>query len=108
MTAVFVYITVGTDEEARRIARALVEERLAACANLVAGMQSVYRWMGEIEQATETVVIAKTRVDLLESLTDRVRALHSYECPCVVGLPATGGNQDYLDWIASETRESAG
>lgn len=108
MTAVFAYITVGSDEEARRIARTLVEERLAACANLVAGMHSVYRWKGEIEQATETVVIAKTRVDLLESLTERVRALHSYECPCVVGLPATGGNQDYLDWIASETRESAG
>ncbi len=108
MAAVFVYITVGSGEEARRIARTLVEERLAAGANLVAGAQSVYRWKGEIEQATEIVVIAKTRDDLLESLTDRVRELHSYECPCVVGLPASGGNQDYLDWIASETRESAG
>ena len=108
MAAVFVYITVGSDEEARRIARALVAERLAAGANLVAGVQSVYRWKGEIEQASETVVIAKTRDDLLESLTDRVRDLHSYECPCVVGLPMRGGNQDYLDWIASETRESAG
>ena len=108
MAALFVYITVGSADEARRIAGTLVEERLAACANLIEGMRSVYRWRGKIEEATEVVVVAKTRDDLLEALTDRVRALHSYECPCVVGLPATGGNQDYLDWIASETQDTGG
>ena len=104
----FIYITAGSPDEARRIARALVEERLAACANLIAGMRSVYRWQGRIEEAEETVVIAKTRDDLLEPLTERVRALHSYDCPCVVGLPVTGGHRDYLDWIASETQEAGG
>ncbi len=108
MAAVFVYITVDSSEAAGRIARTLVEERLAACANTIDGMRSVYRWQGKIEEAAEIIVIAKTRDDLLDSLTDRVRALHSYECPCVVGLPAVGGNQDYLEWIASETRDKTG
>ena len=104
MTAVFAYITTGSAEEAERIAGVLVEERLAACANLIDGMRSIYRWRGKVEEAVETVVIAKTREDLLQPLTDRVRALHSYECPCVVGLPVPDGNPDYLEWIASETR----
>ena len=108
MTAVFAYITVESKEEAERIARILVEEKLAACANLIEGMRSVYRWQGRIEEAREIIVIAKTRDDLLESLTDRVRALHSYECPCVVGLPVLGGNPDYLEWIASETVDTSG
>ena len=108
MTAVFAYITTGSAEEADRIARILVEERLAACANLIDGMRSIYRWQGKVEEAVETVMIAKTREDLLQSLTDRVRALHSYECPCVVGLPVPGGNPDYLEWIASETRGRSG
>lgn len=108
MAAVVAYITVESREEAAAIARTLVEERLAAGANVFAGARSVYRWQGRIEEAEEIVVIAKTRDDLLQSLTDRVRALHSYECPCVVGLPVTGGNPDYLDWIASETLEPSG
>ena len=108
MEAVFAYITVASREEADRLAATLVEERLAACANLIDGMRSVYRWQGSIEQATETVVIAKTRPDLLDPLTDRVRALHSYDCPCVVGLPVLGGNPDYLEWIVSETLETSG
>lgn len=108
MAAIVAYITVGSKEEAEVIARTLVAERLAACANVIAGAQSVYRWQGQVEQAEESVVIAKTRDDLLHSLTDRVRALHSYECPCVVGLPVAGGNPDYLDWIASETLEPSG
>ncbi len=108
MTAVFAYITVASKEEAERIARTLVEERLAASANLIEGMRSVYRWRGAIEQAAEIIVIAKTRGDLLQPLTERVRALHSYECPCVVGLPVLGGNPDYLEWIASETLDTSG
>ena len=108
MTAVFVYITVGSRDEAVRIGRALVDERLAACANLIGGMRSIYRWQGKIEEAEEVVVIAKTRDDLLDSLTERVRALHSYDCPCVVGLPVAGGFPDYLDWIASETLAPSG
>ena len=108
MAVLFVYVTVDSLEAARRIARILVEERLAACANLIDGMHSVYRWKGKIEEAAEVIVIAKTRDDLLDLLTERVRSLHSYEFQCVVGLPAFGGNPDDLEWIASETRERAG
>lgn len=108
MAPVFVYITVESVDAAGEIARTLVEERLAACANMIEGMRSVYRWQGKVEEASEVIVIAKTRDDLLDLLTERVRALHSYECPCVVGLPVVGGNPDYLEWIASETRGSSG
>ena len=108
MAAIFVYVTVDSMETARRIGRILVEERLAACINVIDGMHSVYRWKGKIEEAAEVIVIAKTCDGLLDLLTERVRSLHSYECPCVVGLPIVGGNQDYLEWIASETRDSAG
>lgn len=108
MAAVMVYMTAASVDEARRIARALVDERMAACANLIGGMRSVYRWNGEVQEHDEVVMVAKTRADLLHSLTDRVRSLHSYECPCVVGVPVVGGNQAFLDWINSETQADAG
>jgi periplasmic divalent cation tolerance protein len=97
-------ITVGSSEEARRIGRALVEERLAAAVNIVDGVSSLYWWQGRLEQAEETVTLLKTRSDLVPALAERVRQLHSYECPCVVALPIVGGNADYLTWIESETR----
>jgi periplasmic divalent cation tolerance protein len=96
-------MTAGSRDEARTIARALVEERLAACCNLLDGMTSVYRWQGEIQEDAEVVVIAKTRAELVERLTARVQALHSYDVPCVVALPVSGGNPAFLDWIAAES-----
>lgn len=98
-----VYMTAGTAEEARRIGAALVEERLAACANVLDGMTSVYRWEGEVRHDTEAVLIAKTRRALVERLTERVQEMHSYSCPCVVALPIVGGNAAFLDWIGTET-----
>ncbi len=106
MTYCLVYITVGTAEEARRIGAALVAERLAACANVIDGMCSIYRWEGKVQNDEEAVLIAKTREDLLDALTERVKALHSYEIPCVVGIPIVGGNADFLDWIGAETTRS--
>lgn len=103
MTYCLVYITVGTAAEARRIGTALVEERLAACANVIDGMCAIYRWEGKVETGQEAVLIAKTRADLLDALTERVKALHSYQIPCVVGIPIVGGNGDFLDWIGAET-----
>jgi len=103
MTYCLVYMTAATAEEARRIGAALVEERLCACANVIDGMTSVYRWQGEVQNDSEAVLIAKTRQDLLDALTARVKALHSYEIPCVVGIPIIGGNSEFLDWIGSET-----
>jgi len=102
----FVYMTAGSREEARRIGRTLVEERLAACVNILDGMSSMYWWEGAVQEEQETVLIAKTRTELLERLTDRVRALHSYACPCVVALPIEGGNAAYLQWLGEETRDA--
>jgi periplasmic divalent cation tolerance protein len=103
MDAVFVYITAPSADEGRRIGRALIEERLAACVNILDGMTSIYRWQGAVHQASETVVVAKTRADRFDALARRVRELHSYECPCVVALPLTAGTSDYLEWIAAES-----
>ena len=103
MTYCLVYMTAGTADEARRIGAALVEERLCACANVIDGMTSIYRWEGRVQNDTEAVLIAKTREALVDALTERVKALHSYETPCVVAIPITGGNAEFLDWIGAET-----
>ena len=98
----WVYITAGQMEEARRIGRTLVEKRLAACVNLVDKIHSIYWWEGEIQEDSEVVLIAKTKATLLPQLVQQVKALHSYECPCVVALPILDGNADYLNWIRTE------
>ena len=103
MDFLFAYITARDAEEARRIGKILVSERLAACVNILPEMESHYGWEGKMESARETVLIAKTRADLREDLAERVRDLHTAEIPCVVFLPVSGGNPDYLDWIAAET-----
>ena len=96
---VFGYVTAADAETALAIGRTLVEERLAACANILPGMRSVYRWQGAVEEAAETVLIVKTRVDLAPAVQERVVALHGYDCPCVAFLPVASGHAPYLDWI---------
>jgi len=103
MAAVLAYITAESMDQAEHIGRTLVAERLAACANILPGMRSIYRWKGAVETAEETVLIAKTRESLAEALTARVKELHSYEVPCVVILPITAGLPDFLRWIDDET-----
>ena len=105
MDFVLVYVTASSADEAGRISEALVAERLAACVNLIPQMQSIYRWQGKLCHETEVVLLAKTRAALVPALTERVKALHSYTCPCIVALPLTGGNPDFLAWLAAETRE---
>lgn len=100
-----VYMTAASREEAKKIGRALVEERLAACANVIDGMESVYWWQGKLAEDRETVLIAKTRAELVPALTERVKQLHSYTVPCVVALPILAGNPAYLDWLAAETAQ---
>jgi periplasmic divalent cation tolerance protein len=102
MAVSFCYVTAGSRDEALSIGRAVVQERLAACANVLDGIASIYWWQGALEQAGEAVLILKTRAELVERLSARIRELHSYECPCVVALPIAAGNPDYLDWIARE------
>ncbi len=98
-----IYMTAGSPSEAERIAQTLVMERLAACVNVLPPVLSVYRWKGQVQSATEVALIAKTRADLVEKLTERVLSLHSYECPCVVSLSLDGGNPAFLKWITTET-----
>jgi periplasmic divalent cation tolerance protein len=103
MAVSFCYVTAGSRDEALTIGGTVVQERLAAGANVMDGMTSIYWWHGALEQAGEAVLILKTRAGLVERLTARIRELHSYECPCVVALPIAAGNPEYLDWIARET-----
>lgn len=98
-----IYMTAGSHEEAARIGKTLVAERLAACVNLIDGMRSMYWWQGEVHEDGETVLIAKTRRALVDALTERVKSLHGYDCPCVVSLPIEGGNAEFLAWIEAET-----
>ncbi len=105
--ACMVYMTAADEDEAGRIGRALVAERLAACVNVIPGMRSFYRWQDEVHDDREVVVIAKTREALVDALVARVKELHSYDCPCVVALPIGAGNSDFLDWIEAETAESS-
>ena|SRR5258708_14629107 len=99
-----IYITAKDESEARAIGRALVEERLAACANVLPGIASCYWWQGAIAEDREALLVAKTRADLVPELTARVKALHSYSLPCVVALPIVGGSAEYLAWLAGECR----
>jgi periplasmic divalent cation tolerance protein len=98
------YITASSRDEAKKIGRALVEERLAACANVLDGMESIYWWEGKLTEDREAVLIAKTRADLVPAAIAKVRALHSYTVPCVVALPLLDGNPAYLDWLRAETK----
>ena len=106
MSVLFVYVTTKDAGEARRIGRAVVEERLAACANIIPGMRSVYWWQGRLEEGREAVLILKTTDDRLETLIARVKDLHSYDCPCIEALPVVAGNPAFLDWVAQETHGS--
>jgi len=104
MTINLIYITTQNKNEAERIGQTLVEERLAACVNILDGMHSIYHWEGKLVNGTETVLIAKTAESKVPALTEKVKALHDYDCPCIVSLPITGGNDGFLSWIAEEVR----
>jgi periplasmic divalent cation tolerance protein len=97
-----VFVTTGSGEEAESISRALVDERLAACVNVLPGVTSVYRWQGRVERAAETLLIIKTEQRRLDAVIDRVRALHSYTVPEIVALRIDGGSESYLRWLDGE------
>lgn len=99
-----IYMTAPSRDEALKIARVLVEERLAACANVLGGITSIYWWDGKVNQEGEVALTAKTRVGQVEALIARVRAIHPYDCPCVVAMPIVAGNPAFLEWIGQETK----
>jgi periplasmic divalent cation tolerance protein len=93
----------GSQEEARKIAHALVERRLAACVNIVPHLESIYRWQGKVETAEEWLLLIKTQADLFNRVSDAVKELHSYDLPECVMLEVAAGSSEYLDWIAENT-----
>ena len=106
MAVMIVYVTASSASEAQRIGSTLVAERLAACANILPVMNSIYWWEGSVQEATEAVLILKTTEAHLEVLLTRVKALHSYDCPCIEAWPVAAGYPPFLDWVARETHGS--
>ena len=102
--ALLVFTTLPSADKAAELARALVEERLAACANLLPAIRSIYRWQGKLQDENEVVVLLKTRAEHLERLKLRILELHPYEVPEVLAVPVEFGYQPYLDWLAGETK----
>jgi len=97
-----VFITAPDEEEASRIARTVVEERLAGCVNIVKGIRSIYSWEGKVEDEHEVLMVVKTRRDLFGMLEKRVKELHSYSVPEIISLPITEGSAEYLKWLEHE------
>ncbi len=101
--SIVVFVTCGSEEEALTIARALVEEKLAACANIVSPIRSIYRWEGKIWDEKEWLLVIKTRQARFEDVATRVKSLHSYSVPEIIALPIIKGSLPYLDWITENT-----
>ena len=102
-----VYITTNNKQEAKTIGKKLVQEQLAACVNIVDGMESIYRWEGEVVEDKETILIAKTPYHNVNDLTERVKELHSYDCHCVISVQLTEqeGNEEYQHWLLKNSQK---
>jgi len=98
-----IYSTTGNIEEARKIAHALVAEKLAACVHIIPKIESVYRWKKKIEEATECVLLVKTTERNVERAIQKIRSLHSYEVPEILVFPPVGGLKEYLEYVEDET-----
>ena len=98
MNPILILTTTSTEEEARLIALTLVEERLAACVNLLPGVTSIYRWKGNTETSPEVSLTIKSSRELWNTVRERIRKLHSYECPEIIAIPVIESDPDYLKW----------
>ena len=101
---VVIFITVGTDGEAREIANALLTQRKAACVNIVPGVNSLFWWQDKLDSAQESLLIVKTKASVLNEIVRLVREIHSYDIPEIIALPIIGGNRDYLEWIGRQVK----
>ena len=102
---VVLFITTADDEEAQLISRVLLEQRKAACVNIMPKVSSLFWWQGKILQAEESLLVVKTRAKLLDEIIKLVKEIHSSDVPEIIALPIVGGSQDYLEWVGEETRE---
>jgi periplasmic divalent cation tolerance protein len=102
-----VFVMAANDSEASMIARKLVEERLAACVNVITPARSIYRWRGAVEESSECLLVIKTLSRHYAKLERRVKELHSYDVPEIVAMALTNGSADYLKWIAESTTQPA-
>jgi periplasmic divalent cation tolerance protein len=102
---IVVLSTAGDAVEADRIARALVESRLAACVNIVPGLRSIYRWKEQVEEASEFLLVIKTDCALLAEVQTAIERLHSYELPEVLAAPIAGGSEAYLQWLGQNLKQ---
>jgi periplasmic divalent cation tolerance protein len=100
---VVILVTAGSESEAETIARTLVEERLAACVNVISPIRSLYRWEGKVTDDREWLLLIKTRAEYFSTAEARVKALHSYQVPEVIALPIVAGAETYLGWLRDET-----
>lgn len=103
---IVVLSTCSSAEEAHRIARELVDKRLAACVNIICGVQSVYRWEGKIEDSDEILLLIKTSRGLFDSVRAQIQKMHSYELPEVIALQVVDGSEPYLEWLNRELAPS--
>jgi periplasmic divalent cation tolerance protein len=101
--AIEVHITAPSREQAAAMARTLVDERLAACVNIMDGVQSIYRWQEKVEESAEVLCLVKTRPELLQALTARVQALHPYDVPEILAFEVADGSPTYLAWLEEST-----
>ncbi len=98
--------TCSSAEQAQRIASSLVEDALAACVNIVAGMQSVYQWQGSLHSDAEHLLLIKSRVERFDEIAQRIKTLHNYELPEIIAVSIVAGSQDYLAWLSDATKQS--
>ena len=101
---IVVFITTANAEEAQRIADVLLNERKAACVNIVPGVSSFFWWQGKVDSAQESLLIVKTKALVLNQIVNLVTEHHSYDVPEIIALPIIGGNRDYLEWLGKEVK----
>ena len=101
---IVIYITTGSVNEAKKIGRVLIEEKLAACSNIISPIRSIYRWQGKICDDKEALMVLKTRKKHFEQIVKRVETLHSYDVPEIIAIPIIEGSSKYMSWLNEETK----
>ena len=102
---IIIFVTAKDVKQAQKIADGLLKDKLVACANVVAGVKSLFWWQGKVDTAKEALLILKTKKSLFKKVAAKVKALHSYETPEIIALPIVGGSGDYLKWINASVQK---